>query len=104
MALTQTRIGDLHEFRALAKILQSAAARIAHRGLHAADELMDHILGRPLEGHMPLDPFGEQLHLVIDILLERKSVVLGKSVSVRVELGGRRLIKKKNNSRLAYMT
>src|SRR3546814_11359894 len=28
---------------------------------------------------------------------ERKSVVLGKSVSVRVDLGGRRIIKKKNN-------
>src|SRR3546814_11354923 len=30
-------------------------------------------------------------------LLDRKSVVWGKSVSVRVDLGGRRLIKKKNN-------
>src|SRR3546814_11917500 len=30
---------------------------------------------------------------------DRKSVVLGKSVSVRVDLGGRRIIKKKNDSR-----
>src|SRR3546814_9438314 len=29
---------------------------------------------------------------------DRKSVVSGKSVSVRVDLGGRRIIKKKNNS------
>src|SRR3546814_15563988 len=29
--------------------------------------------------------------------LDRKSVVSGKSVSVRVDLGGRRIIKKKNN-------
>src|SRR3546814_14018003 len=29
MALTQTRIGDLHEFRALAQILQRHAARLA---------------------------------------------------------------------------
>src|SRR3546814_18225064 len=29
--------------------------------------------------------------------LDRKSVVEGKSVSVRVDLGGRRIIKKKNN-------
>src|SRR3546814_12254323 len=29
-------------------------------------------------------------------LLDRKSVVKGKSVSVRVDLGGRRIIKKKN--------
>src|SRR3546814_17554584 len=30
--------------------------------------------------------------------LDRKSVVKGKSVSVRVDLGGRRIIKKKNNN------
>src|SRR3546814_13491921 len=30
-------------------------------------------------------------------VIERKSVVSGKSVSVRVDLGGRRIIKKKNN-------
>src|SRR3546814_16967239 len=30
-------------------------------------------------------------------VLDRKSVVEGKSVSVRVDLGGRRIIKKKNN-------
>src|SRR3546814_20769610 len=30
---------------------------------------------------------------------DRKSVVSGKSVSVRVDLGGRRFIKKKNNKR-----
>src|SRR3546814_21111418 len=29
---------------------------------------------------------------------DRKSVVSGKSVSVRVDLGGRRILKKKNNS------
>src|SRR3546814_14981674 len=32
-------------------------------------------------------------------ITDRKSVVLGKSVSVRVDLGGRRSIKKKNNKR-----
>src|SRR3546814_12621090 len=31
--------------------------------------------------------------------LDRKSVVLGKSVSVRVDLGGRRIIKKKKNKK-----
>src|SRR3546814_20700518 len=31
--------------------------------------------------------------------LDRKSVVSGKSVSVRVDLGGRRNIKKKNNNK-----
>src|SRR3546814_13129850 len=33
---------------------------------------------------------------------DRKSVVEGKSVSVRVDLGGRRLIKKKKNTKIAY--
>src|SRR3546814_19989785 len=42
---------------------------------------------RPLEiGHRPATGFG---------LVERKSVVWGKSVSVRVYFGGRRIIKKK---------
>src|SRR3546814_18307954 len=36
---------------------------------------------------------------VVLTLLARKSVVSGKSVSVRVDLGGRRIIKKKNNRR-----
>src|SRR3546814_12613732 len=31
-------------------------------------------------------------------LIDRKSVVLGKSVSVRVDLGGRSIIKKKNQN------
>src|SRR3546814_14959224 len=31
------------------------------------------------------------------VTVDRKSVVSGKSVSVRVDLGGRRIIKKKNN-------
>src|SRR3546814_20452196 len=33
------------------------------------------------------------------LVLDRKSVVQGKSVSVRLDLGGRRIIKKKNNNR-----
>src|SRR3546814_15604526 len=34
---------------------------------------------------------------VRNFLLDRKSVVSGKSVSVRVDLGGRRILKKKKN-------
>src|SRR3546814_12200178 len=34
--------------------------------------------------------------LEADLAIDRKSVVSGKSVSVRVDLGGRRIIKKKN--------
>src|SRR3546814_13180931 len=34
---------------------------------------------------------------------DRKSVVSGKSVSVRVDLGGRRILKKKNTSKPMYI-
>src|SRR3546814_12227336 len=51
-------------------------ARIAHFSVTAGDPVM--LLDEPI-------PATE----------DRKSVVLGKSVSVRVELGGRRIIKKK---------
>src|SRR3546814_18547541 len=34
-----------------------------------------------------------------DVTVDRKSVVEGKSVSVRVDLGGRRIIKKKKNTK-----
>src|SRR3546814_20188788 len=47
-------------------------------GLHNARQLLDYHHGRPS-------------------LQDRKSVVSGKSVSVRVDLGGRRIIKNKNN-------
>src|SRR3546814_20107721 len=36
-----------------------------------------------------------QVYFAVD--LDRKSVVSGKSVSVRVNIGGRRILKKKNN-------
>src|SRR3546814_15786334 len=35
---------------------------------------------------------------------DRKSVVSGKSVSVRVDIGGRRIIKKKNNTKSQCIT
>src|SRR3546814_20939059 len=35
--------------------------------------------------------------------LDRKSVVKGKSVSVRVDLGGRRIINKKNNKEILHI-
>src|SRR3546814_12559167 len=44
----------------------------------------------------PLCRIAERLCAAVD----RKSVVQGKSVSVRVDLGGRRLIKKKNQNTL----
>src|SRR3546814_17247900 len=56
MALTQTRIGDLPAFSALAPTHQRSAARMAHRRLHAPDDLMDHLLGPPLPTHLPHTP------------------------------------------------
>src|SRR3546814_17121822 len=46
---------------------------------------------RPAFGKARQEPRGEQV-------ADRKSVVSGKSVSVRVDLGGRRIIKKKNTT------
>src|SRR3546814_11177288 len=70
MAFAQTRVGYAHEFGALAEILEGAAAGIAHRGLHAADHLVDHILCGAFERHLALNSLGNQLSLVLDILLE----------------------------------
>src|SRR3546814_3352322 len=64
MAFAQPGAGDLDEFRALAQVLEGAAAGIAHRRLHATDKLAAHILRRLLARHLPLAPFGNQLHLV----------------------------------------
>src|SRR3546814_11089881 len=36
--------------------------------------------------------------VMVAVIVARKSVVLGKSVSVRVDLGGRRIIKKKTST------
>src|SRR3546814_15666938 len=55
----------------------------------------------PLEMHV--QAFGEQPEARRQVVtspvgIDRKSVVEGKSVSVRVDLGGRRIIKKKKTS------
>src|SRR3546814_10973530 len=49
------------------------------------DDIVDYY-GAALQVELPVDE---------DVLPDRKSVVSGKSVSVRVALGGRRIIKKK---------
>ena len=45
-------------------------AHIAHGGAQAAGELMQHSAHRPLIGHLTLDAFGHEFHLVLDVLLE----------------------------------
>src|SRR3546814_16948125 len=67
--------------------------------------LADAALGRSHQPGISVDdPIQKQnnFHLYpgIDVFRDRKSVVSGKSVSVRVDLGGRRIIKKKNRHRV----
>src|SRR3546814_13789703 len=45
-----------------------------------------------------------ELHCLVEHVGDRKSVVEGKSVSVRVDLGGRRIIKKKKGEKLHFDT
>src|SRR3546814_17411199 len=52
-----------------------------------------------LHNRIELAPIIAPRHLEV---IDRKSVVSGKSVSVRVDLGGRRLIKKKNKQTQLY--
>src|SRR3546814_17367337 len=73
-------------------------------GVGALDEGVD--LFRALQRGIAA-PFGPHLHHPGDLGLvelavalgDRKSVVSGKSVSVRVDLGGRRIIKKKQHAK-----
>src|SRR3546814_18186437 len=49
----------------------------------------------PFNAQTPYDPRNRRISVT---LIDRKSVVAGKSVSVRVDHGGRRQIKKKTNT------
>src|SRR3546814_18627175 len=70
---------------------------------HIAASREPGVVARPLAGRSPvlttylLRPAGEPLETVTRFIdrVDRKSVVLGKSVSVGLDLGGHRLIKKK---------
>src|SRR3546814_19622806 len=59
---------------------------------------LDEATGRPDGGACD----GESHYWSAGVSADRKSVVSGKSVSVRVDLGGRRLIKKKSNTHQHY--
>src|SRR3546814_12789046 len=50
-----------------------------------------------LQPSVPHQPWPVEFLVAVDVR-DRKSVVYGKSVSVRVDLGGRRIIKKKKNN------
>src|SRR3546814_17592671 len=70
----------------IGKVLQRAAKETRQRKVTALV-----FVGDAMEEE--LDHLG---HLAGEIGLDRKSVVKGKRVSVRVDLGGRRIIKKNN--------
>src|SRR3546814_13614153 len=66
--------------------------------LGMADEVHGHVFD---DGHVLGPVPGAQTGEVVvedDVEQDRKSVVEGQSVSVRVDLGGRRIIKKKTNT------
>src|SRR3546814_16502194 len=75
------------------------------KGTEAVDcDLVVHATGRvPNIDHLNLDAAGVEYSrrgIKVSPFLHRKSVVEGKTVSVRVKLGGRRIIKnKKKNQR-----
>src|SRR3546814_11520356 len=91
---------------------QRLPGRHRHRDVHEVDRLVDRHEARRTHGDVLgdlLEPEGE-VHRRTGVVgrievvlrqgvedLDRKSVVEGKSVSVRVDLGGRRIIKKKKS-------
>src|SRR3546814_16231638 len=76
-AETALAFGDEHIFAALLQAVHPAAGILNDIG-----EFLERVR------------FARQL--LVEHLADRKSVVQGKGVSVRVDLGGRRVIKKKN--------
>src|SRR3546814_15608241 len=104
-----TRTDTLFPYTTLFRsIAEAGAQRIADQAfdnrvvgaLAQVGELVDPMMG----GSVPAD-FLQADHVGVDLLqdrddashIDRKSVASGKSVSVRVDLGGRRIIKKKKN-------
>src|SRR3546814_17178911 len=75
--------------------LAAHAGEIAQLGLAQLDAMrrLDILANQPLQ--IAREPRPGSIGAVA---LDRKSVVSGKSVSVRVDLGGRRILKKKNKA------
>src|SRR3546814_13166651 len=74
-------------------------AVVARAGAQEADDLVRHgIAAAPVDQTVGgRERAGVDQRIARDALLDRKSVVSGKSVSVRVDLGGRRILKKKDS-------
>src|SRR3546814_15801738 len=89
-------------FLALRLVVGQRGLKLGAQLLHLGDERCHGIARGIAFDAQRLHFLGRELGTGID----RKSVVWGKSVSVRVDLGGRRIIKKKtkNNNQSLYYT
>src|SRR3546814_13865297 len=97
---------DLQELQALADFLEDLVGNFAPApGEFQAAEVVGSVANRQVghrrqgfltDPHMPRLPT-QTGTTAVGAGLDRKSVVSGKSVAVRVDLGGRRIIKKKKN-------
>src|SRR6476646_7904361 len=67
VALVDRRRGDADKPRPFLQVGQILGAEVAHAGAQAADELVQHALGRALVRHLPLDPFRHQLEGVLHL-------------------------------------
>src|SRR3546814_15960074 len=89
--------------RAGAQLLAEGNLRdIAHRDRHAVAARHDDALDGGDVRHLAGRTDQELLAVLLDVAgaaVDRKSVVSGKGVSVRLELGGRRILKKKNTTK-----
>src|SRR3546814_16763960 len=69
-------------------------------------QMRDHVLQRPAGQEAQVGAAGQRMRrLRLEFppgQIDRKSVVKGKSVSVRVDLGGRRIIKQKKSNHKRY--
>src|SRR3546814_17477557 len=97
--LDQSAIGELVHVEAGQRI-QAVLALIGVEGIGADDffTTVDAMLDEPELGPVNLPP-GRSLFAV-----DRKSVLSGKSVSVRVDLGGRRIITTTNCTSLTILS
>src|SRR5688500_7065562 len=82
VALAQARAGDTDESGALLQLLDALRAGIAHRRLHPAAPLVDHVPRRALERNLALDPFGDELQLILDVLLK---IAIGRTARHRAD-------------------
>src|SRR3546814_18525208 len=80
-----------HNSGGMAQLNSTDALQTVHSGPVSGVAASEHLALQPELGNVVATAMGD-----------RKSVVSGKSVSVRVDLGGRRLIKKKKQHKIQY--